>query len=96
MTASAPEYKADFAGGGSYIIPEYGQDDSVLLRMLRFTAPFDFAGNPTITMPSGIDAAGLPLSLQLVGTHVSEALLCRAGHAFQQRTDWHTRRPPEP
>jgi len=75
---------------------EYGQDDSVLLRMLRFTAPFDFAGNPTITLPSAIDAAGLPLSLQLVGPHVSEALLCRAGHAFQQRTDWHTRRPPEP
>lgn len=75
---------------------EYGQDDSVLLRMLRFTAPFDFAGNPTITLPSGIDRQGLPLSLQLVGPHVSEALLCRAGHAFQQRTDWHTRRPPEP
>lgn len=73
---------------------EYGQDDSVLLRMLRFTAPFDFAGNPTITLPSGIDAQGLPLSLQLVGPHVSEALLCRAGHSFQQRTDWHTRRPP--
>jgi len=73
---------------------EYGQDDGVLLRMLRFTAPFNFAGNPTITLPSGMDAAGLPLSLQLVGPHVSEALLCRAGHAFQQRTDWHTRRPP--
>ncbi len=73
---------------------EYGQDDSVLLRMLRFTAPFNFAGNPTITLPSGMDAAGLPLSMQLVGPHVSEALLCRAGHAFQQRTDWHTRRPP--
>lgn len=75
---------------------EYGQDDTVLLRMLRFTAPFNFAGNPTITLPCGMDAAGLPLSLQLVGPHVSEALLCRAGHAFQSRTDWHTRRPPEP
>ncbi len=73
---------------------EFGQDDGVLLRMLRFTAPFNFAGNPTITLPSGMDAAGLPLSLQLVGPHVSEALLCLAGHAFQQRTDWHTRRPP--
>ncbi len=73
---------------------EYGADDSVLLRMLRFTAPFNFAGNPTITLPCGIDAQGLPLSLQLVGPHGSEALLCRAGHAFQQRTDWHARRPP--
>ncbi len=75
---------------------EYGQDDTVLLRMLRFTAPFNFAGNPTITLPCGMDAAGLPLSLQLVGPPVSEALLCRAGHAFQSRTDWHARRPPEP
>ena len=75
---------------------EYGQDDSVLLRMLRFTAPFDFAGNPTITLPGGIDAQGMPLSFQLIGPHASEALLCRAGHSFQQRTDWHARRPREP
>ncbi len=74
---------------------EYGQDPTVLLRILRFTAPFDFSGSPTITLPSGIDRAGIPLSMQLVGPHVSEDLLCRAGHAFQQVTDWHTRRPPD-
>jgi amidase len=73
---------------------EYGQDPNVLLRILRFTAPFDFSGSPTITLPSGIDRAGMPLSVQLVGRHLSEDLLCRAGHAFQQVTDWHTRRPP--
>jgi amidase len=73
---------------------EYGQDPSVLLRILRFTAPFDFSGSPTITLPNGIDKAGIPLSMQLVGRHVSEDLLCRAGHAYQQVTDWHTRRPP--
>ena len=73
---------------------EYGQDPTVLLRILRFTAPFNFSGSPTITLPSGIDAAGLPLSLQLVGRHLAEDVLCRAGHAFQQTTDWHTRRPP--
>jgi amidase len=66
----------------------------VLMRILRFTAPFDFSGSPTITLPNGIDRAGLPLSMQLVGRHVSEDLLCRAGHAYQQVTDWHTRRPP--
>jgi amidase len=73
---------------------EYGQDPTVLMRILRFTAPFDFSGSPTITLPNGIDANGIPLSMQLVGRHVSEDLLCRAGHAFQQVTDWHTRRPP--
>ncbi|AWN54636.1 amidase [Methylobacterium sp. 17Sr1-1] len=73
---------------------EYGQDPEVLLRILRFTAPFNFSGTPTITLPAGIDAAGLPLSVQLAGRPLSEALLCQAGHAFQQVTDWHARRPP--
>jgi amidase len=74
---------------------EYGADPDVLLRILRFTAPFDFSGSPTITLPSGIDSLGIPLSLQLIGRHLSEDLLCRAGHAFQQVTDWHTRRPAD-
>jgi len=74
---------------------EYGADPDVLLRILRFTAPFDFSGSPTITLPSGIDRLGIPLSLQLIGRHLSEDLLCRAGHAFQQVTDWHTRRPAD-
>ncbi len=73
---------------------EYGQDPDVLLRILRFTAPFDFSGSPTITLPAGIDRAGMPLSCQLVGRPLAEDLLCRAGHAFQQVTDWHARRPP--
>jgi len=73
---------------------EYGADPNVLMSILRFTAPFDFSGSPTITLPAGIDRAGMPLSIQLVGRHVSEDLLVRAGHAFQRATDWHTRRPP--
>jgi amidase len=31
--------------------------------------------------------------MQFVGKHVSEDVLCAAGHAFQQATDWHLRRP---
>jgi amidase len=73
---------------------EYGEDPNVLLGILRFTAPFDFTGSPTITLPNGIDQTGMPLSMQLVGRHVSEDLLARVGHAFQAVTDWHTRRPP--
>lgn len=72
---------------------EYGQDPEVLLRILRFTAPFNFSGNPTITLPAGIDKVGMPLSCQLVGPHLSEDLLVQAGHVFQQLTDWHTRHP---
>jgi hypothetical protein len=42
---------------------------------------------------SRVDRNGMPLGLQLAGPHLSEALLCRAGHAFQQATDFHTAHP---
>ncbi len=65
-----------------------------LHQFLRFTAPFDMSGSPTVTLPCGFDDGGVPIGFQLVGRHLSEGLLLRAAHAFQQRTDWHLRRPP--
>lgn len=62
--------------------------------LLRFTGPFNFSGSPTLSIPSGFNAEGLPLGLQLVGRHLEEEVLCRVGHAYQQVTDWHKRFPP--
>jgi amidase len=70
-----------------------GHDLVFMGEMVRFTMPFDLTGSPTITLPCGFSADGLPLGFQLVGPHLSEDLLCRAGHAFQQATDWHRRHP---
>jgi amidase len=61
--------------------------------LLRYTAEFDFTGQPTITLQGGFDKRGAPIGFQLVGKHMSEGLLLRAGHAFQSITDWHTRHP---
>jgi amidase len=75
------------------------RSDAVLSReavapLLRFTAPFDFSGSPTLSVPCGVSRIGLPLSLQLVGRHGDEALLLRAGHAYETATPWTRRRPP--
>jgi aspartyl-tRNA(Asn)/glutamyl-tRNA(Gln) amidotransferase subunit A len=56
--------------------------------------PFNLTGLPTLALPCGFSAAGLPLSLQLSGRPFEEATVLRAGHAYEQATDWHTRRPP--
>ena len=64
-----------------------------LAAFIRFATPFDMAGSPTLTMPNGFTKKGLPLSFQIVGRHLGEALLIRAGHAYQQATDWHKRHP---
>lgn len=61
--------------------------------ILRFTAPFNLTGYPTITIPAAFDEAGLPVAVQLAGRPLEEGLLLRVAHAFQQRTDWHMRRP---
>ncbi len=62
--------------------------------MWRFTEPFNMSGNPTITLPGGFTAAGLPLTFQLVAPHLGEHNLIRSGHAYQCATDWHKRHPP--
>ena len=61
--------------------------------VLRYTGPFDMSGSPTITLPGGFNARGLPIGFQFVARHLDEALLVRAAHAFQRATDWHTRHP---
>lgn len=71
-----------------------GREPSEIAGRLRYTAPFDMSGSPTITLPGGFTAAGLPVGFQLVGRHFDEELVLRAGHAYQGATDWHTRRPP--
>jgi amidase len=60
---------------------------------LKFTAPYNFSGHPTLSVPCGFSDGGLPLSLQLVGRHLSEDVLLRLGHAYEHATDWHTRHP---
>jgi amidase len=43
-----------------------------------FCAPWSFAGMPSIALPSGVDAEGLPLSVQLLGAVFDEARLLSA------------------
>jgi aspartyl-tRNA(Asn)/glutamyl-tRNA(Gln) amidotransferase subunit A len=53
----------------------------------------NLAGLPALVLPCGF-AANLPVALQVVGRPFSENLLLGIGREFQQRTDWHKRRPP--
>ena len=57
-------------------------------------APFNLTGQPTLALPCGFSASGLPLGFQLSGRAFEETTVFRLGHAYQKATDWHTRRPP--
>jgi len=58
--------------------------------------PFNYSGQPAISVPAGWTSSGLPVGLQIVGRRLEDALVLRAAAAFEQRRPWATRRPPEP
>lgn len=59
----------------------------------RLTVPVNLAGLPALSFPVGYSDNGLPLGAQLIGTHWTERQLCEIVAAYQDATEWHTRRP---
>ncbi len=57
-----------------------------------FTIPVNLAGTCAMSVPAGFSADGLPIGLQLIGKPFGEETILRAGHAFEQATEWHTRK----
>jgi aspartyl-tRNA(Asn)/glutamyl-tRNA(Gln) amidotransferase subunit A len=57
----------------------------------RFVNALDLCA---LALPVGFNAAGLPLSLQIICRGYDEATAVRIGWAYQQATDWHERWPP--
>ena len=70
-----------------------GQVPAELSALIRYTAPSDMSGHPSLTMPAAFTTAGLPVGVQFIGKHLGEAAICRVGRAFQQATAWHRRHP---
>jgi amidase len=75
------------------MIRTLGEQPDMIAGLQRYTCPFDMTGHPTITLPGGYSAAGLPIALQLVAANLDEAMLVRAGAALQRVTTWHRRHP---
>jgi len=57
-----------------------------------YTIGANLAGLPGMSIPCGF-VDGLPVGLQIVGPHFSEARMLNAAHRYQQETDWHLRVP---
>jgi len=58
--------------------------------MLGNTSPYNYTGNPAISLPCGRNADGLPAGLQLIGNHYDERTIYRAAAAFEANFDWKT------
>jgi aspartyl-tRNA(Asn)/glutamyl-tRNA(Gln) amidotransferase subunit A len=70
--------------------------EAVIQRLTRFTRPVNYLGLPSLAIPAGFTAKGLPVAMQLIGRSFDEATILKLGAAFQRATDFHQRVPKLP
>jgi aspartyl-tRNA(Asn)/glutamyl-tRNA(Gln) amidotransferase subunit A len=58
-----------------------------------FTISVNLAGLPAIALPCGFSKTGLPIGLQLIGRPFEEETILRAAYAYEQATEWRTKKP---
>jgi Asp-tRNA(Asn)/Glu-tRNA(Gln) amidotransferase A subunit family amidase len=67
-----------------------------LMALGTWNSPFNVTGQPSLSIPCGFSAEGLPIGLQIVGRHGEDRLVLQAGKAYQARTGWHRMHPRVP
>jgi aspartyl-tRNA(Asn)/glutamyl-tRNA(Gln) amidotransferase subunit A len=73
--------------------PVLGQGASMSRTKPSFARPFNVTGSPALSVCSGFNEAGLPLSMQIVGRPFEDHVVLRAGRAFEVATQFRKRRP---
>jgi aspartyl-tRNA(Asn)/glutamyl-tRNA(Gln) amidotransferase subunit A len=58
-----------------------------------FTATANLAGICGLSVPCGFADGGLPIGLQILGPGFKEENILRVGHAYEQATEWHLKKP---
>lgn len=56
---------------------------------IAFTYPFNFSGNPAVSLRAGFSDDRLPVGLQLVSPRLREDLLLQVAHQYEQSRPWH-------
>jgi aspartyl-tRNA(Asn)/glutamyl-tRNA(Gln) amidotransferase subunit A len=67
----------------AFRIGERADDPLAMYLSDVFTIPANLAGVPAISIPSGLDEAGLPVGLQLTAPILGEPMLLRVAHALE-------------
>jgi aspartyl-tRNA(Asn)/glutamyl-tRNA(Gln) amidotransferase subunit A len=57
------------------------------------TTPANLAGNCAMSLPCGFSSDGMPIGLQIIGDSFAEEAILKVGHAYEQTTTWHNRKP---
>lgn len=70
-----------------------GEGETALSTFLHHCFMGNVFGIPALSFPCGFSSEGLPIGFQVYGRPLQEAVLFRVAHAYEQITDWHSKRP---
>jgi aspartyl-tRNA(Asn)/glutamyl-tRNA(Gln) amidotransferase subunit A len=87
-TAAVPPFAA-----GAPAPREIAGEAVSVLGWMPFTYPFNLTGQPAASVPVGLDPAGLPVGLQIVGRRHADRTVLAAAAAFEAACPWIERRP---
>lgn len=77
----------------AFKIGAFDADKLQMDLMDYFTCSANLVGIPAISVPCGFTKDRLPIGFQFLGPDLSEELLFKVGHAYEQATEWHTMHP---
>ena len=77
----------------AFKIGEKVDDPLTMYLMDIFTISANLAGIPGMSIPCGFSKQGLPIGLQLMGSHFNEEMLFKVAYDFEQATDFHKKKP---
>ncbi|MDX6671326.1 MAG: amidase [Solirubrobacteraceae bacterium] len=63
-------------------------------RLIPYTAPWNFTGQPAAAVPAGLTDGGLPLSVQLISRPSDEGTILSLAAQLESERPWADRRPP--
>jgi len=63
-------------------------------RWMQVMIPVSMSGCPALSVPAGFNERGLPMGIQIVGPNHAEMACMQLAHAYDQATNWVTKRPP--
>ena len=87
---TAPPPRIGFSDPGSVTPRDLGKRQ---MAMFPFAALFNFTGQPSLSLPLGMSAQGLPIGMMFTGRYADEATLYRLAGQLEKELPWAQRRP---